>query len=490
MSDIIRDVVYRTNGEMYIGVVGPVRSGKSLFIRKFIENKVLPYVTPDLKDNIIDDLPQSGEGRTIMTVEPKFVPANTANIIIDKDLKLSVRLVDCVGYIIPSARGYMNEDATPRLVKTPWFSENIPFEEAATIGTKKVIENHTHIGILMTSDGSFGEFSRPEYERVEERLVEELKNLDKPFVIVVNSATAGSEETKALVEDLINKYEVGVIAVNVASLSNSDIDKILHEALNEFDIAKLDIKIPSWITVLDDRHPVKAEVNATIADVTGEFRKFKHVQLIREKLAECELFEKVDIASLDSGSGEVEIEISCSDDLYNRIVAEIIGDAINDRGKFIELLQDATLARREYENYKGALEAVKATGYGIAIPQIENMSLETPEVIKQGSRYGIRLRAVAPSIHMIKVEVASAFEPIIGTEEQSKKLLDKLLSDYESNPEKIWESEIFGRKLSEVVNDGIKAKIYLMPENVQYKLRECLEKIVNKGRGGILAFIL
>ena len=330
-----------------------------------------------------------------MTVEPKFVPANTANIIIDKDLKLSVRLVDCVGYIIPSARGYMNEDATPRLVKTPWFSENIPFEEAATIGTKKVIENHTHIGILMTSDGSFGEFSRPEYERVEERLVEELKNLDKPFVIVVNSATAGSEETKALVEDLINKYEVGVIAVNVASLSNSDIDKILHEALNEFDIAKLDIKIPSWITVLDDRHPVKAEVNATIADVTGEFRKFKHVQLIREKLAECELFEKVDIASLDSGSGEVEIEISCSDDLYNRIVAEIIGDAINDRGKFIELLQDATLARREYENYKGALEAVKATGYGIAIPQIENMSLETPEVIKQGSRYGIRLRAVA-----------------------------------------------------------------------------------------------
>ena len=384
----------------------------------------------------------------------------------------------------------MNEDATPRLVKTPWFSENIPFEEAATIGTKKVIENHTHIGILMTSDGSFGEFSRPEYERVEERLVEELKNLDKPFVIVVNSATAGSEETKALVEDLINKYEVGVIAVNVASLSNSDIDKILHEALNEFDIAKLDIKIPSWITVLDDRHPVKAEVNATIADVTGEFRKFKHVQLIREKLAECELFEKVDIASLDSGSGEVEIEISCSDDLYNRIVAEIIGDAINDRGKFIELLQDATLARREYENYKGALEAVKATGYGIAIPQIENMSLETPEVIKQGSRYGIRLRAVAPSIHMIKVEVASAFEPIIGTEEQSKKLLDKLLSDYESNPEKIWESEIFGRKLSEVVNDGIKAKIYLMPENVQYKLRECLEKIVNKGRGGILAFIL
>ncbi|MCK9537276.1 MAG: stage IV sporulation protein A [Bacilli bacterium] len=490
MSDIIRNVVYRTNGEMYIGVVGSVRSGKSLFIRKFIENKVLPYVTADLKDNIIDDLPQSGEGRTIMTVEPKFVPANTANIVIDKDLKISVRLVDCVGYIIPTAKGYMNEDHTPRLVKTPWFSENIPFEEAATIGTKKVIENHTHIGILMTSDGSFGEFTRPEFEKVEERLVEELKNLDKPFVIVLNTAEANTNKTKALVDDLVNKYEVGVVAVNVANLTNSDIDKILYEALNEFDIAKLDIRIPNWITVLDDRHPVKNEFNTTINDVTGEFRKFKHVQLIREKLAECELFEKVDITSLDSGTGEVEIEISCNDDLYNKIVEEIIGDAINDRGKFIELLQDATLARSEYENYRSALEAVKTTGYGIAIPQIENMTLETPEVIKQGSRYGIKLRALAPSIHMIKVEVDSSFEPIIGSEDQSKKLLDKLLSDYDNNPEQIWESEIFGRKLSEVVNDGIKAKIYLMPENVQYKLRECLEKIVNKGRGGIIAFIL
>lgn len=490
MSDIIRNVVYRTNGEMYIGVVGSVRSGKSLFIRKFIENKVLPYVSADLKDNIIDDLPQSGEGKTIMTVEPKFVPANTANIVIDKDLKLSIRLVDCVGYIIPSARGYMNEDKTPRLVRTPWFSENIPFEEAAAIGTKKVIENHTHIGILMSSDGSFGEFTRADYAAVEERLVEELKGLDKPFVIVLNTADANIKKTEALVEDLTNKYEVSVIAVNVADMTNADIDKILHEALNEFDIAKLDIRIPSWINALADKHRVKTEFNNTIADVTGEFRKFKHVQLIREKLAECELFKEVNITSLDNGTGEVEIEIACSDELYNSIVEEIIGDAINDRGKFIELLQDATLARSEYENYRSALETVKSTGYGIAIPQIENMALQTPEVIKQGSRYGIKLRALAPSIHMIKVEVDSSFEPIIGTEDQSKKLLEKLISDYENNPEQIWDQEIFGRKLSEVVNDGIKAKIYLMPEKIQYKLRESLEKIVNKGRGGIIAFIL
>jgi|SRR5690554_165303 len=491
MSDsIIRNVVYRTNGEMYIGVVGSVRSGKSLFIRKFIENKVLPYVGEELKDNIIDDLPQSAEGRTIMTVEPKFVPANPANITIDKDLKLSVRLVDCVGYIIPSSKGYKNEDDTPRLVRTPWFSENIPFEEAASIGTKKVIENHSHIGILMTSDGSFGEFSRADYEAVEEELVDELISLDKPFVIVLNTNQVNSEQTRKLVEDLTEKYQVSVVAVDVYNLTSADIDRILKEALNEFDISKLDIKVPNWLTVLDDSHSAKSEFNEVLSDVTGEFRKFKHVNLIREKLAECELFESVEITNLDSGSGEVVIEIGLSDELYNGIVEEIIGDAINDRGKFISLLQDATIAQREYGNYRSALEAVKTTGYGIAIPQVENMVLETPEVIKQGGRYGIRLRAQAPSIHMIKVNVESSFEPIIGSEEQSKKLLEKLTNDFEENPNEIWNSEIFGRKLSEVVNDGVKAKIYMLPENIQYKVKESLEKIVNKGRGGIIAIIL
>jgi len=491
MSDsIIRNVVYRTNGEMYIGVVGSVRSGKSLFIRKFIENKVLPYVGEELKDNIIDDLPQSAEGRTIMTVEPKFVPANPANITIDKDLKLSVRLVDCVGYIIPSSKGYKNEDDTPRLVRTPWFSENIPFEEAASIGTKKVIENHSHIGILMTSDGSFGEFSRADYEAVEEELVDELISLDKPFVIVLNTNQVNSEQTRKLVEDLTEKYQVSVVAVDVYNLTSADIDRILKEALNEFDISKLDIKVPNWLTVLDDSHSAKSEFNEVLSDVTGEFRKFKHVNLIREKLVECELFESVEITNLDSGSGEVVIEIGLSDELYNGIVEEIIGDAINDRGKFISLLQDATIAQREYGNYRSALEAVKTTGYGIAIPQVENMVLETPEVIKQGGRYGIRLRAQAPSIHMIKVNVESSFEPIIGSEEQSKKLLEKLTNDFEENPNEIWNSEIFGRKLSEVVNDGVKAKIYMLPENIQYKVKESLEKIVNKGRGGIIAIIL
>ncbi len=491
MSDsIIRNVVYRTNGEMYIGVVGSVRSGKSLFIRKFIEKKVLPYVSGELKNNIIDDLPQSAEGRTIMTVEPKFVPANPANILVEKDLKLSIRLVDCVGYVIPSAKGYMNEDQSPRLVRTPWFSENIPFEEAASIGTKKVIENHTNIGVLLTSDGSFGEFNRNEYQEVEERLVSELKNLDKPFVIILNTTEVNSNKTKKLADELSEKYQVSVIPIDVMNLTDGDIDKILKEALNEFDISKLDIRIPNWLTALDDEHNLKKEFNDVVNNVTGEFRKFKHANLIKERLAECPLFQSVSITSLDSGAGEVGMEISCSDELYNEVVEEIIGDAINDRGKFIELLQSSKLAKRNFDQYKAALDEVKTTGYGIAIPQEEEMILDTPEVIRQGSRYGIRLRAIAPSIHMIKVEVESAFEPIIGSEEQSKKLLEKIMADYEENPEAIWRSEIFGRSLSEVVNDGIKAKLYLLPDSIQYKLRESLEKIVNKGRGGIIAFIL
>lgn len=490
-NSIIRDVVFRTSGEMYIGVVGPVRSGKSMFIRKFIESKVLPYIdNEDDANKVIDDLPQSGEGKVIMTVEPKFVPSNLINIVVSDDLNLNVRLVDCVGYVIPNAKGYINDDETPRMVKTPWFNENIPFNEAAAIGTKKVIENHSHIGILMTSDGSFGEFTRSDYEKIEEKMVSELKELNKPFVVVLNTVNVNSKETAKLVNMLQEKYNNNVIAVDVKNMTNDDIDNILNKALEEFDISKLEIKVPSWISVLKDDNEIKATFNGQIECVTGEYRKFKHVNTIKERLAECELFENVIINNLNSGTGEVEIEINCNDSLYNKVLEEIIGDAINDKGKLLSLLQDAMDAKANYETYKTALDTVKATGYGIAIPEVKDMTLDTPEVIKQGSRFGVKLRALAPSIHMIKVDVESTFEPIIGSEEQSKILLEKIMKDYDENPLSIWNSEIFGRKLSEVVNDGIRAKLYLLPENTQYKFRESLEKVVNQGKGGILAFIL
>lgn len=490
-NNVMRDYVFRTNGELYIGVVSAVRSGKSTFIRKFIEHKVCPYVeNEELKNKLIDDLPQSAEGKTIMTVEPKFVPSNPVYINIDNDISLNVRLVDCVGYIIPSAKGYVNEDGSPRLVQTPWKVESIPFEEAANLGTKKVITNHSHVGILLTSDGSFGEFDRSEYQEVEEKLVEELKELDKPFVIVLNTTMPNDDNTKSLVMMMKEKYQVAVIACDVVNMNELDIDNILIEALNEFDITKLDINIPNWLKELDDSLDAKKELVSLLDEVTVDFRKFKHVNNIKDLLSESRLFEEVVISNLDSGTGEVVIDITCKNGLYEEILESIVGDILEDKNKFMKFIQESVQNNKKYSQYIEAIECANKTGYGIAKPLIEDMTLETPEVVKQGSRYGIKLRAIAPSIHMIKVDVESTFEPMIGTLEQSKMLVDSITEDAKDDPLKIWDSTIFGRKLSEVVNDGIKAKLYLLNETTQYKFKESLEKVVNKNKGGLLTIIL
>ena len=490
-NNVMRDYVFRTNGELYIGVVSAVRSGKSTFIRKFIEHKVCPYVeNEELKNKLIDDLPQSAEGKTIMTVEPKFVPSNPVYINIDNDISLNVRLVDCVGYIIPSAKGYVNEDGSPRLVQTPWKVESIPFEEAANLGTKKVITNHSHVGILLTSDGSFGEFDRSEYQEVEEKLVEELKELDKPFVIVLNTTMPNDDNTKSLVMMMKEKYQVAVIACDVVNMNELDIDNILLEALNEFDITKLDINIPNWLKELDDSLDAKKELVSLLDEVTVDFRKFKHVNNIKDLLSESRLFEEVVISNLDSGTGEVVIDITCKNGLYEEILESIVGDILEDKNKFMKFIQESVQNNKKYSQYIEAIECANKTGYGIAKPLIEDMTLETPEVVKQGARYGIKLRAIAPSIHMIKVDVESTFEPMIGTLEQSKMLVDSITEDAKDDPLKIWDSTIFGRKLSEVVNDGIKAKLYLLNETTQYKFKESLEKVVNKNKGGLLTIIL
>ena len=489
MSSTMKDIVSRTNGELYIGVVGSSRSGKSTFIRKFMEIKVLPFVKEE-KNKIIDELPQSSAGKNIMTVEPKFVPSNPANITLEEDINISVRLVDCVGYVLKNAKGYVNEDGTQKLVKTPWFTDEIPFLDAASVGTKKVMENHSHIGLVMTSDGSFGEFSRNDYEEVENQIVDEMKNLNKPFVLVVNSSQPSSETTLTLCEQLKVKYEVSVVAINANELSEKDIDLVLKEALNEFDITKLTINAPNWLTNLNDLNEYKITFNSYIKQATGQYRKFKEVTGILSYLKECELFEEVQITSINSGTGEVEMTITCYNKLYEDILQNLVGPCILDKGEFIKFLEDAVEAKNEYFKYKAALESVKNTGYGISTPILEEMVLDEPSIVKQGSRYGIKLRALAPSIHMIKVDVESTFEPIIGTEEQSNKLLEKIMNDYETDHNSIWSSEIFGRKLSEVVNDGVKAKLYLMPDDVQVKMRDCMEKIVNKGKGGLLAIIL
>lgn len=492
MSDkIIRDVATRTKGEVYIGVVGSVRSGKSTFIRHFMEKKVLPYLSEqDLFEKVRDELPQSSEGKTIMTVEPKFVPSNNIRITISDDLTFSVRLVDCVGYVIPSAKGYLNDDGTNRLVKTPWFGEDIPFEEAANIGTRKVIQTHSHIGIVMTSDGSFGDFKRYDFEPIEERVVEELKTLGKPFVIILNTANPNSEATKKLAQELAKKYGVSVLAINVLNLTEEDIDIILKEALNEFDISEVNLNAPDWVRNLDNKLTYKKAFMEQVQDVSATYRKMKDIFNIQNALRNSNLFEKVEISDINAGTGIVEVDLECSEEAYLRSVEEIVGKRIEDKGDFINLLQDYANLNRVYTKLGPALKMVDQCGYGIAVPGVEDMKLEEPELVKQGGRYGIRLKANAPAIHLVKVDIESSFEPIIGSSEQSQMLIDHMITDYQKNPDKLWNSEIFGRKLCDVINDGVKAKIHALPDNVQYKFRESLTKVINHGRGGIIAIIL
>lgn len=490
-NDIMRNVVRRTGGEMYLGVVGSVRSGKSTFIRRFVEMKVLPFVEDEeVYAKISDELPQSSSGKTIMTVEPKFVPTLNTTININDDLAMKVRLVDCVGYVIPSSKGYLNEDGTKRQVQTPWHSETIPFEEAAAIGTKKVIESHSNIGIVLTSDGSFSEFSREEYEFVEMQIIDELKMLNKPFIIVLNTINPNNEETKELVSDLEARYNVHVVAINVKEMSDNDIDLILKAALEEFDITEININVPDWINQLDDEFSYKQEFDEVLSVTTGTYRKMKDVFTIQENLRKCDLFESVYASDIDSGSGVVNIEISFKEDLYQKVVEEIIGEKIDDKSNFIKILLDFKRSKVVNDRFGNCLSKLDENGFVITKPSISDMELATPESIKQGNRHGIKLKAVAPAILMVKLEVESSFEPIIGSAESSSQLINYMLEDYQNNPDKVWNSEFFGRKLCEVINDGIKAKIDNVNEEVLRKYKNSMEKVVNNKRGSIIAIVI
>lgn len=492
MSDkVLRDVVSRTKGEVYIGVVGSVRSGKSSFIRRFVEKKVLPLVNDTYSyEKIQDELPQSSEGKAIMTVEPKFIPSNTVKITIEEDISFQMRLVDCVGYIIPSAKGYLNEDGTTRLVQTPWFSDTIPFEDAAKLGTEKVIESHSNIGVVMSSDGSFGEFTRPEYEKVEELVIEDLKKHNKPFVLVINTTKPNAPETKELVDNLSEKYGVSVIALDVVNMNETDIDTLLKMAMDEFDISELNLEVPNWVNVLDDTSSYKSQFNQLVNETTGTFRKMKDAFRIQEVLKNSELFTDVAITDIDSGNGVVNVDVSCSDEIYNQVLEEILGESIEDKATFITSLQALQQAKHTADLVGSAIPKLEQLGYGIALPTVEQMKLETPELLKEGSRYGIKVKASAPMIQLIQVNVTSTFEPIIGSKEQAEELLQHMIDDYETDPEKLWNSEIFGRKLCDVISDGIKSKTNAIPDQVLEKFKATMEKIVNYGKGGLIAIVL
>ncbi len=483
--DIIKDITARTNGEIYLGVVGAVRTGKSTFIKKFIENLVVPNIEDEyMRKRCLDEIPQSAQGKTIMTTEPKFVPSTAASINID-DFTTSIRLVDCVGYVVEGSKGYEDENG-PRMVRTPWYDEEIPFIEAAEIGTTKVIKDHSSIGIVVTTDGSFGEIKREAYQEAEERVVSELKSIGKPFIVLLNSAHPMLPETDNLANKLRGEYEVPVLPISIENMGEQDIYSILKEALYEFPVLEVQVNMPDWIASLKPEHWLKQIYMDIIKESVVEVDKLKDIDTINSHFSSCEYISKSYISNVDASTGVVTINIESPDELYGQVLKEIVGVDVNSRADIISLFQEYNEAKQAYDGIKDALNMVKKTGYGVANPTLADMKLETPEVIKQGSRYGIKLKAIAPSIHMIRVDVQSTFEPIIGTEVQSKELIDHLMKDKDN----VWKSEIFGRSLDVIVQEGIQAKLSLMPEGARFKLQQTIGKLVNKGSGNLIAFVI
>ncbi len=487
--DIIKSITERTGGDLYLGVVGAVRTGKSTFIKKFIENLVVPNIEDEYeKKRALDEIPQSAQGRTIMTTEPKFVPSNAATIKVD-DFTASVRLVDCVGYIIPGAKGYEDENG-PRMVKTPWYDEEIPFVEAAEIGTEKVIKDHSSIGIVVTTDGSIGEIERNDYVEAEERIVSELKEIGKPFIMILNSTHPMLPETERMAENLKETYGVPVLPISIENMSERDIYEVLKEALYEFPVLEVNVDMPEWIATLDSENWLKKIYIEKIRESVIEIDKLRDIEHITSHFNDCEYISKSYLSNVDTSTGIVTVTLDAPDNLYNQVLKDIIGIEITSKSQLLKLFQDYNEAKLEYDQIKTALKMVKTTGYGVASPTLSDMKLDTPEILKQGSRYGIKLKAVAPSIHMIRVDVESTFEPIIGSEMQSKELIDYIMKDYDNDADSIWKSEIFGRSLDVIVKEGIQAKLSMLPENARFKLQQTLSKLVNKGNGNLFAIVL
>ncbi len=489
-KEILESISIRGNGSIFLGVVGAVRTGKSTFIKKVIENLVVPNIEDENEKKIcLDEIPQSSQGKTIMTTEPKFVPSNGAKIKID-EMETNIKLIDCVGYVVDGANGFQDELGNPRLVKTPWYDEEIPFVEAAEIGTEKVIKDHSTIGIVITTDGSIGTLGRNEYIAAEEKVITELKSLNKPFIVILNSTHPNSDATKNIEHELNTNYDVPVISMDIENMNELEMYNILRTALYEFSVTDVSINIPEWIHVLDKNNIIKKHYLEKIKECITNVEKIKDVDNMIEYFKDSEYINNAYISALDPSTGIVTLNLDSSEELYNETLKTIIGDVDLSKAGLIKIFSDYSNNKEETESIKNALKMAKSTGYGIVYPSLKDMKLETPEIIKQGSRYGVKLKAVASSIHLLKVDVESSFEPIIGTELQSKELIDYIMKDYETEPANIWKSEIFGRSLDEIVKEGIQAKLSMMPESTRYKLSTTATKIVNKGSNNLIAIVI
>ena len=487
-DNVIIPLATRGNGDIYLGVVGAVRTGKSSFIKKVIENLIVPNIEDETqKKRCLDEIPQSAGGKNIMTTEPKFVPSNGANIKIE-DFSCNVKLIDCVGYVIPNATGYEDENGNPRMIITPWFSEPISLEEAASIGTEKVIKDHSTIGIVVTTDGTIGDLKRSDYIEAEARCINELKNIGKPFIVILNSKTPSSNECLSIAKEIKENYDVPVMPLSVLDMREADIYEVLKTALYEYPVLDIEFSIPEWVSILDNKNDIKKHYLELIRNSTLEIKKLKDVDNLITYFENSKYINKAYISKLDSGT--VMVNLDSSDELYNATLQEFIGSEVTTKASMLKVFASYKDNKNELDGIKSALKQAKSTGYGIVYPSLKDMKLDTPEVIKQGSRYGVKLRAVASSIHLMRVDVTSTFEPIIGSELQSKELINYIMKDYETDPQSIWKSEIFGRSLDTIVQEGIQAKLSIMPQNTRYKLSQTVTKIVNKGANNLIAIVI
>ncbi len=488
--DLYRDISERTNGDIYIGVVGPVRTGKSTFIKKFMEEYVLPLIKDKyIKERSKDELPQSASGKTIMTTEPKFVPNESVSISLNDEIELNVRMIDCVGYMVEGATGHL-EGESPRMVNTPWFDYEIPFTEAAEIGTRKVISEHSTIGIVVTTDGTITDIPRKDYEEAEERVIRELKELNKPFVVLLNSAKPYDAQTQELNEELSQRYDVPVITCNCAQLKMDDINRIMEKVLYEFPVQEIQFMLPKWVETLDRDHWMKKRIIEAVKDTIYPVYSFRDLKDAISSFEDYDFVKKVFQEKINLGKGLVKIDITVSDELFYRVLSESTGMEIEGEHQLISLIVKLAAIKKEYDKVADALKEVRQKGYGVVMPLLDELKLEEPEIVKQGNRFGVRLRASAPSIHLIRADIETEVSPIVGTEKQSEELVNYLMSEFETDPRKIWESNIFGKSLHELVNEGLQNKLYRMPEDAQMKLQETLQKIINEGHGGLICIIL
>lgn len=488
--NIYRDISRRNGGDVYIGVVGPVRTGKSTFIKKFMEMLVIPNIENVYgQERARDELPQSAAGRTIMTTEPKFIPNEAVTIALGDNARLKVRMIDCVGYIVDSSMGY-SEDGNPRMVSTPWFEHPVPFNDAAEIGTKRVITEHSTIGLVVTTDGSFSEIPRKDYVDAENRVIGELKAIKKPFVILMNSAAPTSQAAVSLCRELESLHNVPVVAVNCLSLNEHDIHRIIETVLFEFPLKEVSIDIPGWVESLDNEHPLKSDLYQAVLNRLPKVYCIRDARRLCSELSGCSFISHGSVQSMDLGEGTVHMQLEFPQEIFFKIVSECTSFDIKDEKELMEKLRELSEMKKEYDRIAFALHEVRETGYGIVPPSSDELTLDEPKIVKQGGRFGVKLNASAPSIHMMRADIETEVSPIVGTEKQSEDLISYLMSEVETDPSKIWESNIFGKSLYELVNEGLQTKLSKMPDDSRMKLRETLERIINEGSGGLICILL